>query len=69
MIDMKNYKESNLNLDIQKKTFSTLERKDSSLNMKHGANIFREKEDNCTILYIKFVNIIISKLVIVRIFM
>ena len=44
----------------RKNTSSTLERKD--LSTKHGENIFRTKEDNCTILYIKFVNIRISKL-------
>ena len=53
----------------RKNTSSTLEIKESSLNTKYGTNIFRAKEDNCTILYIKFVNIRISKWVIFRIFM
>jgi hypothetical protein len=47
-------------------TSSTLENKESSLNTRDGANIFREKEDNCTTLYIEFVNIKISKLVILK---
>ena len=53
----------------RKKTSSTLKSKDSSLSMKHRASIFIEKEDNYTILYIKFVNIRISKLIIFRFFM
>ena len=52
----------------RKNTSSTLERKESSLSTKHGASIFWAKEDNCTILYIKFVNIRFSKLVIFFLF-
>ena len=68
MVGMENYKECNLTLDIKKEhIFNSQER--IILSMKHGSSIFRAKEDNFTILYIKIVNIRISKLVIFRIFM
>ena len=54
---------------LRKNTSSNLENKESSLSTSHGANIFIIKEDNCTILQIKFVNIRISELVIFRISM
>ena len=35
---------------LRKNTSSTLKNKESSLSTRHGASIFRIKEDNCTIL-------------------
>ena len=65
---MENYRECNLTLNL-KNASSTLNSKECSLGTNHGASIFKEKEDNCIILYTKFVNIKIRKLVIFRIFM
>ena len=41
---------------------SIRENKESSHNMSHGINISKEKEDDCKIIVIKFVNIRFSEL-------